>query len=76
MPGETIISVDQNDPVNNHRWFVGCTETDARSKAAIALNVAECDVNLVQDEDVLDTWFSSGILIITTYIYIIYTIYV
>ena len=60
LPNETSVSADQNDPANNHRWFVGRTEAEARSKAAIALQVSESDINLVQDEDVLDTWFSSG----------------
>ena len=61
LPGETATSVDQNAPANNHRWFVGHSEAEARSKAAAALQVSAGELQLSQDEDVLDTWFSSGL---------------
>ena len=54
--------MDQNAPANNHRWFVGHSESEARSKAAAALHVSAAGLHLSQDEDVLDTWFSSGLL--------------
>ena len=53
--------MDQNAPANNHRWFVGHSESEARSKAAAALHVSAAGLHLSQDEDVLDTWFSSGL---------------
>lgn len=42
-------------------WVSGRTEQEARAKAAKLLNVPEKDLVLVQDPDVLDTWFSSGL---------------
>jgi valyl-tRNA synthetase len=53
--------VDKNDDDSNNRWFVARTEAEALSKAAQTLGVPEKDVLLEQDEDVLDTWFSSGL---------------
>jgi valyl-tRNA synthetase len=53
--------VDKNDPANNARWVVARTEDAARTKAAQLLSVPETEVILEQDEDVLDTWFSSGL---------------
>lgn len=42
-------------------WVVGRTENEARERAATRLNVDSAQLVLEQDEDVLDTWFSSGI---------------
>ena len=42
-------------------WVSGRTEEEARSKAAKLLKVAEKEIVLNQDPDVLDTWFSSGL---------------
>ena len=42
-------------------WVSGRTEAEARTKAAKLLNVAEAELILTQDPDVLDTWFSSAI---------------
>jgi valyl-tRNA synthetase len=52
---------DRNDPANNSRWIVARTEAAARTMAAARLGVTEEAVELEQDEDVLDTWFSSGL---------------
>jgi len=46
---------------NNDRWIVARDENAARSMAAKKLNCAESQILLEQDEDVLDTWFSSGL---------------
>ncbi|KNC53878.1 uncharacterized protein AMSG_12293 [Thecamonas trahens ATCC 50062] len=46
---------------DNDAWVVERTEAEARTAAAAKLGVAEDDVVLVQDDDVLDTWFSSGL---------------
>lgn len=57
---ESADQVDQNDPANSKRWFVGRTEEEARVKAAAALGLAPSEaasLQLAQDEDVLDTWF-------------------
>merc|ERR1719220_2017117 len=40
-------------------WITGRNEAEALEKARAALGVK--DVTLEQDEDVLDTWFSSGL---------------
>ncbi|KAF8448453.1 hypothetical protein BGX38DRAFT_1270240 [Terfezia claveryi] len=44
------------------RWVVGLTEEEARAQ----LGPSEQHLQLVQDDDVLDTWFSSGLLPLTT----------
>ena len=56
--GEDLSMSDQE---NNARWFVGRTEGEARAKAAEALGVSPADLDVRQDPDVLDTWFSSGL---------------
>lgn len=43
-------------------WVVGRTEDEARQKAAKKFNVPESEIRLNQDEDVLDTWFSSALV--------------
>lgn len=46
----------------SHAWVCGTDLDDARKEAKVALNVTDPDeIELVQDEDVLDTWFSSGL---------------
>uniref|UniRef100_A0A672U519 valine--tRNA ligase n=1 Tax=Strigops habroptila TaxID=2489341 RepID=A0A672U519_STRHB len=42
-------------------WVSGRTEDEARAKAAKRFRVPPEKVTLRQDEDVLDTWFSSGL---------------
>jgi valyl-tRNA synthetase len=61
LPGETPQTVDQNDANHNGRWFVGRTEEEARQNAAKKIGVEPSQLHLTQDEDVLDTWFSSGL---------------
>lgn len=53
--------IDQADMAHKKRWVVARNEREARSKAAAILDVPEDKVCLSQDEDVLDTWFSSGL---------------
>lgn len=43
------------------RWFSGRTEDEARIKAVKAFNVESDEIVLKQDDDVLDTWFSSAL---------------
>eukprot|EP00744_Colponema_vietnamica_P001718 GILI01002816.1.p1 GENE.GILI01002816.1~~GILI01002816.1.p1 ORF type:complete len:973 (-),score=377.56 GILI01002816.1:248-3166(-) len=52
---------DKPSMENPNAWVVGRTEEEARKNAAVKLGVAESEVVLEQDEDVLDTWFSSGL---------------
>ncbi|KAM4641094.1 valine--tRNA ligase, mitochondrial [Discoglossus pictus] len=42
-------------------WVVAHNEAEARKKAAKTLQIPEEDIQLNRDEDVLDTWFSSGL---------------
>ncbi|XP_059052119.1 valine--tRNA ligase isoform X1 [Achroia grisella] len=42
-------------------WVSAHTEEEALSKAAVKLDVPKDQIKLARDEDVLDTWFSSGL---------------
>ncbi|KAG2516579.1 hypothetical protein JM18_007960 [Phytophthora kernoviae] len=53
--------IDRNAEDASSRWFAGISEEDARKKAAAKLGVAEDQIELEQDEDVLDTWVSAGL---------------
>lgn len=55
------VRLDKNDPANSGRWIVARTEADARTAGATKLGCSEASLVLEQDEDVLDTWFSSGL---------------
>jgi len=48
-------------------WVVGRTEEEAAARAAEALGVPVAEVQLEQDPDVLDTWFSSGLFPFSTF---------
>lgn len=50
-----------SDPHDDGPWVCGRTEEEARNKAAKEFGVRPESVRLEQDEDVLDTWFSSGL---------------
>ncbi|KAK2844778.1 hypothetical protein Q5P01_011437 [Channa striata] len=54
-------SVKPGEDVDGHYWVSGRSEEEAREKAAKRFNVSADKITLRQDEDVLDTWFSSGI---------------
>eukprot|EP00978_Attheya_sp_CCMP212_P004890 scaffold10708_cov50-Attheya_sp.AAC.9 len=49
------------DMAHNDRWIVARSEADAMEKACKLLGCSADEVNLERDEDVLDTWFSSGL---------------
>mmetsp|Transcript_10627 Transcript_10627/g.41279 ORF Transcript_10627/g.41279 Transcript_10627/m.41279 type:complete len:1065 (-) Transcript_10627:7-3201(-) len=49
------------------RWVVARTEAEAKTIAAERFGVSEDKVTLKQDEDVLDTWFSSGLFPFSTF---------
>lgn len=53
--------VSKNDMAHNDRWIVARTEEEAKAKAIALLGCAEDQVVMERDEDVLDTWFSSGL---------------
>ncbi|XP_060065719.1 valine--tRNA ligase-like [Ylistrum balloti] len=50
-----------NQPNTEGVWISGRTEKEARAKAAVHLGVSPDLLCLHQDEDVLDTWFSSAL---------------
>ncbi|KAJ6217790.1 hypothetical protein RDWZM_008947 [Blomia tropicalis] len=52
--------LETEEEINRH-WISGRDEAEARKKAAEQFNVSEDQIELTQDEDVLDTWFSSGL---------------
>ncbi|XP_053329001.1 valine--tRNA ligase isoform X2 [Spea bombifrons] len=54
-------SVPAGEDTDGKYWVSGRSEEEAREKAAKLFNVEPGKVSLRQDEDVLDTWFSSGI---------------
>ena len=57
----TIKGQSNPDPTDNNNWISGRTEQEALEKAAKAKKVDKSKITLKQDEDVLDTWFSSGL---------------
>lgn len=56
-----LIKIDgeETDPANNTNWVVGRTEVEAKERADKVANGRT--YTLSQDDDVLDTWFSSGL---------------
>uniref|UniRef100_A0A6Q2XE56 Valine--tRNA ligase n=1 Tax=Esox lucius TaxID=8010 RepID=A0A6Q2XE56_ESOLU len=54
-------SVKPGEDMDGHYWVSGRTEDEAKEKAAKRFNISTDKITLRQDEDVLDTWFSSGI---------------
>mmetsp|Transcript_39234 Transcript_39234/g.57704 ORF Transcript_39234/g.57704 Transcript_39234/m.57704 type:complete len:1096 (+) Transcript_39234:46-3333(+) len=53
--------LSKNDMANNDRWIVARSEESAMEKAVKILGCGKEDIVLERDEDVLDTWFSSGL---------------
>ena len=53
--------ISKNDMDHNDRWVVARDENAAYDKAAKLLGCGRDEINLERDEDVLDTWFSSGL---------------
>jgi valyl-tRNA synthetase len=53
--------LDKDDEANAARWVVARNEEDALVAVAARLGVDAKLITLHQDEDVLDTWFSSGL---------------
>ena len=61
MTKDEVGRVQKFDMANNDRWIVARSEEDAKQKALEKLGCTEDDLVLERDEDVLDTWFSSGL---------------
>eukprot|EP00047_Mylnosiga_fluctuans_P003446 m.229126 g.229126 ORF g.229126 m.229126 type:complete len:1061 (-) comp11860_c0_seq1:43-3225(-) len=60
-------AVPKGDEVDNKYWVSAHTEEEARAKAAARFGVPAAKIKLHQDEDVLDTWFSSGLFPISIF---------
>ena len=56
IPGK----IDNPEKNNHEHWVVGRNEAEALNNAAKKFKVPKKQISLAQDEDVLDTWFSSG----------------
>nr|KAG5705773.1 hypothetical protein BaRGS_027432 [Batillaria attramentaria] len=54
-------SIPKGEDTDNEYWVSGRTEEEARKNAADKFKVSEDKISLRQDEDVLDTWFSSAL---------------
>lgn len=54
-------SIQKFDMEYNDRWIVARSEDAAKEKALKFLGCTEDELVLERDEDVLDTWFSSGL---------------
>ena len=54
-------NVFKQDMEHNDRWIVARSEAEAKEKALKLLGCSEDELVLERDEDVLDTWFSSGL---------------
>ena len=57
--GESRNTVDVDAERNKERWIVARSEEQALAQAQKLLGTK--DITLERDEDVLDTWFSSGL---------------
>jgi len=56
-----VADAEVGDEADNRFWVSGRTEAEALANAAQRFNVSEDKITLKQDEDVLDTWFSSAL---------------
>lgn len=63
----TVAGQSAGDNCDPNYWVVARTEDDAKDIAAKRFNVTADQISLSQDEDVLDTWFSSGIFPFSTF---------
>lgn len=57
----TVEGEPKGDGADDRNWVSGRTPEEARRNAADRFQVDEARVHLEQDEDVLDTWFSSAL---------------
>ena len=57
----TILGEEAGSDENEQHWVSARNEEEALEKAVQKFNVSKDKIQLRQDEDVLDTWFSSAI---------------
>ncbi|GBG32364.1 Valine--tRNA ligase [Hondaea fermentalgiana] len=65
IPAYKVVSA-LPEGVTGEKWYVGRNEDEAREQAAKDLGVDAGTIELEQDPDVLDTWFSSGLFPFST----------
>jgi len=58
---KTEEGIEMADEKYNDRWIVARSIEEAMEKATVMLGTTAENINLEQDPDVLDTWFSSGL---------------
>lgn len=63
----TVEGKPRGDDLAADNWVVARTPADAKKIAAARFGVEESAINLTQDPDVLDTWFSSGLFPFSTF---------
>ncbi|KAF0853140.1 mitochondrial valyl-tRNA synthetase (ValRS) [Andalucia godoyi] len=61
VPAYKVVFAGDAHTVRVESWIVAKSRDDALAKARLKYGSAQC-FDLVQDEDVLDTWFSSAVL--------------
>lgn len=57
----TILGEEEGSDENEQHWVSARNEEEALEKAVKKFNISKDKIQLRQDEDVLDTWFSSAI---------------
>uniref|UniRef100_A0A5S6QX45 Valine--tRNA ligase n=1 Tax=Trichuris muris TaxID=70415 RepID=A0A5S6QX45_TRIMR len=57
----TVAGRPEGDDADDNFWVSGRTAEEALQRASLRFNVPKEHISLRQDEDVLDTWFSSGL---------------
>ncbi|KAK2921458.1 hypothetical protein Q8A73_000943 [Channa argus] len=60
IPAYLVVHPNSTDK-QEEQWVWGRSEDEARQRAAVKYGVTTEDIILIQDPDVLDTWFSSGL---------------
>ena len=58
--------IDNPDTTNDQHWEIGRSEEEVLEKVCKKHNVTKDKVTLIQDPDVLDTWFSAGLFPFST----------
>ena len=61
-PVQTTSGVSGGPLSNDGPWFVARSLEEAKEQAAKSLGIPSLEIEMEQDSDVLDTWFSSGLL--------------
>lgn len=60
------LSGKESGDLDNDMWVSAHSEEEAMGKAVLKFKVPASEISLIRDEDVLDTWFSSGLFPFST----------